>query len=66
MTTVIEITRAIRHLSPDALHELRTWFEHFDAAQWDVQLETDILAGRLDRLADEALRADQHQQTKPL
>jgi len=32
------------------------WFAEFDAAAWDRQLELDVKAGKLDTLADEALR----------
>ena len=32
------------------------WFAEFDAAAWDRQFERDVAEGRLDALADEALR----------
>ncbi len=57
MTTVDEIKVAITQLPPEALHELRVWYEQFDAQLWDEQLEADVAAGRLDQLADEALQA---------
>ena len=34
----------------------RTWFQEFDADAWDRQFELDALSGRLDSLAEEALR----------
>ena len=55
MSSVVDIERAIEQLSPTELEKLRAWFAEFDAARWDLQLETDIAAGRLDALADEAL-----------
>ena len=55
MSTVPEIERAIRELPPEELAKFRQWFAEFDAVLWDRQIEEDIAAGRLDRLADEAL-----------
>ena len=56
MSTIQEIEQAIRTLSPQELAALREWFAAFDAELWDRQLEQDVAAGRLDRLAEEALR----------
>lgn len=56
MSTVEEIERAISNLSPEKLAELRSWFAQFDADSWDREFEEDVQAGRLDALADEALR----------
>ena len=56
LETVEAIEAAIRSLTSDDLAVLREWFAEFDAHAWDRELESDILAGRLDALADEALR----------
>jgi len=56
MSTVQEIEAAVRQLSAEDLAAFREWFAEFDAALWDRQLEVDIAAGKLDRLADEALQ----------
>jgi hypothetical protein len=56
MSTIQEIEDAIRQLPDDELTALRAWFAQFDAAAWDRQLERDVAEGRLDALADEALR----------
>lgn len=56
MSTVDRIKEAIRQLSPEELAAFRAWFAEFDAAVWDRQLEEDVAAGRLDQLAEEALR----------
>jgi hypothetical protein len=56
MSTVDEIEDAIRKLPDKELAALRAWFAEFDAAAWDRQFERDVAAGRLDELADEALR----------
>ena len=56
MSTVHEIQNAVRQLSNEDLTAFRDWFAEFDAAMWDKRLEADVAAGRLDALADEALR----------
>jgi hypothetical protein len=55
MSSIQEIEQAIRQLSPEDLAAFRAWFIEFDAAHWDQRLENDVAAGRLDKLADEAL-----------
>jgi hypothetical protein len=55
MTTVEDIERAIAELPPDQLARLRAWFEEFEAGRFDQRIEHDAKAGRLDRLADQAL-----------
>ena len=56
MSTIGEIEAAVRRLSSGELAEFRTWFAEFDGTLWDRQIEEDIAAGRLDALAEEALR----------
>ncbi|NEO60099.1 MAG: hypothetical protein F6J98_06545 [Moorea sp. SIO4G2] len=51
-----EIERAVSQLSREDLAKFRTWFAEFDAANWDRQFETDVATGRLDALADKALK----------
>lgn len=55
MSSIQEIEQAIRQLSSEDLAAFRSWFIEFDASFWDKQLENDVAAGRLDKLADEAL-----------
>jgi hypothetical protein len=55
MTKIEALEREIRGLSAQELTEFRRWFAAFDAALWDIQLEADVAAGKLDGLADEAL-----------
>ena len=40
---------------PPSSAELRRWFAEFDAPAWDLQLEHDATAGKLDHFATEAL-----------
>ncbi|MCA0268044.1 MAG: hypothetical protein LCH53_02300 [Bacteroidetes bacterium] len=60
MGTVEEIEVAVERLTPEDLSVFRAWFAAFDAQRWDRQMEEDIGAGRLDFLADEALREAKH------
>ncbi len=53
--TIDDIEKAVAKLSPDELAKFRAWFEAFEAERFDRKIERDIGAGRLDRLADEAL-----------
>jgi len=55
VSTIKDIETAVRKLSRDELSAFRNWFLEFDAEAWDRQFEQDVQAGRLDRLADEAL-----------
>lgn len=56
MSTIQEIEQAIRGLGPQDLAKFRDWFAEYDAEVWDRQIEQDVAAGRLDKLAEEALR----------
>lgn len=55
MRTVEDIEKALTELPADQLAEFRAWFETFDSASFDEKIERDAKAGRLDRLAEEAL-----------
>lgn len=56
MTVISEIEVAVAQLSRKDLSVFRDWFRKFDAEAWDKQFEHDVAAGRLDALAEEALR----------
>ncbi len=66
MSKVERIESEIKGLTPEELAEFRDWFLAFDWAAWDRQLEHDIRAGKLDALADEALRDHAAGKTKPI
>jgi hypothetical protein len=66
MSKVEAIEQQIEKLSADELAAFRRWYAAFDAENWDRQFEADVKAGRLDALADQALRAHTTGQTKPL
>ena len=56
MGKVESIESQIQELSPEELAKLREWFAEYDAEAWDRQMETDAEAGKLDALAERALR----------
>lgn len=56
MSRVEEIEIRIQQLSADELRDLRSWFAEYDAELWDRQIENDVRDGKLDRLAERALR----------
>ena len=57
MSKVEILEKQIEGLSVDELARFRQWFAEFDALAWDRQFESDAKAGKLDALAEKALRA---------
>jgi hypothetical protein len=55
MTKVKKLEKEIQELSRQERATFRRWFNRFDAAAWDRQFEEDVEAGKLDRLAEEAI-----------
>jgi hypothetical protein len=53
--TIEDLEKAVANLPPDDLARFRAWFEEFDAARFDQKIERDAKAGKLDRLADQAV-----------
>jgi hypothetical protein len=66
MGKVEKIEQQVQGLSAEELAQFRTWFLEFDWAAWDRQLEADVRAGRLDALAEQALRDHATGKIKPL
>ena len=66
MSRVEQIETEIQRITPDELALFRAWFERYDADQWDRQIEADAASGKLDALADKALRSLEQGRTKDL
>ena len=64
MSKVESLEREVEKLTPAELAAFRQWFASYDADAWDRQIETDVKAGKLDRLAEEALGAHDRRETK--
>lgn len=56
MSTFEAIMNAVRRFLPQTMAVFRAWFAAVDAEAWDRQFEQDVKAGRLDALADEAVK----------
>lgn len=57
MGRIEEIEKEVLGLKPDELEAFRKWFWDFDAEAWDRQFEKDALSGKLDALAETALKS---------
>lgn len=54
MRKVEHIERQIRKLSASEFSELRDWVLQQDWAAWDAKIESDVRAGKLEKLIAEA------------
>jgi hypothetical protein len=66
MTKLEQIEQAISALKPEEVSKLAAWFDEFQESLWDQQIAEDSDAGRLDKLASNALAAHKAGRTKPL
>ena len=64
--TIEDLEKAVAQLPPDQLAKFRDWFEAFDAARFDEKIERDAKAGKLDRLAEQALADHAQGRTRAL
>ena len=55
MMLVQQIKKEVTELPKVQLKEFRSWFEEFDASEWDRQFEKDIASGKLDEIANRAM-----------
>jgi hypothetical protein len=66
MRKVEKIENEIQQLNPDELATFRDWFRRYDADEWDKEIERDVSAGRLDKLAEEAIAAHKAGRTREI
>ena len=64
--SIDEIEQAVSQLPPDQLAKFRAWFDAFDAARFDQKIEREAKAGKLDRLAEQALAEFRQGRTREL
>jgi len=57
MTTLREIENAVTLLPDEEYREFRQWFLEREWEQWDAQIESDSVSGKLDFLLEEATEA---------
>ena len=55
MTKIQRLESEVKSLSAQELAAFRAWYEKFDAENWDKQIEADAEAGKLDKLAAQAI-----------
>jgi len=55
MSTLKQIETAILNLSTDEFKQFKQWFLDLDYQQWEQQLEQDVVTGKLEELANEAI-----------
>jgi len=66
MRKVEKLENEVQQLNPDELAAFRDWFRRYDSDEWDKEIERDVSAGRLDKLAEEAVAAHKAGRTKEI
>jgi len=56
MITVEEIEKAVQGLPEKELYSFRAWFDEYASSLWERNFEQDVQSGKLDALADEAIK----------
>jgi hypothetical protein len=56
MSRVEQVEGQVQSLSREELKLFRDWFSQFDAESWDEQIEADVKDGKLQSLAERAIR----------
>lgn len=66
MSTVAEIESALQKIPVDDARKVADWLQHYLDERWDRQIDADIAAGKLDKLAEQALEDYRAGRVKPL
>lgn len=66
MTKVQLLEREVKKLDRASLEAFRNWFRRYDSDAWDLQIQKDARAGKLDGAAKEALSAHKSGKTRAL
>jgi KaiC/GvpD/RAD55 family RecA-like ATPase len=66
MRKVEKLENEVQQLNPDELATFRDWFRRYDSDEWDKEIERDVSAGRLDKLAQEAVAAHKAGRTREI
>jgi hypothetical protein len=66
MGKVEKLENEVQQLNPDELAAFRDWFRRYDSDEWDKEIESDVSAGRLDKLAEEAIAAHKAGKTREI
>ena len=66
MARVEKLANEVKRLNRDELAAFRDWFRKYDSDEWDKEIQEDVSAGRLDKLANEAIAEHRAGRTKEL
>ncbi|MGP8200164.1 MAG: hypothetical protein ACLQU4_11760 [Limisphaerales bacterium] len=66
MRTLVEIEKALQTLSVEDARKVAGWLQEYLDEKRDRQIDGDIAAGRLDKLADKAMQDYHAGRVKPL
>ncbi|AZO44741.1 hypothetical protein EJ076_28410 [Mesorhizobium sp. M7D.F.Ca.US.005.01.1.1] len=66
MSELEQIQKSVAALSAEELKAFAKWFAAFQGDIWDAQIEADARAGRLDKLAEQALAEVRAGRARPL
>ena len=66
MSTVVEIESALQKIPVDDARKVADWLQQYLDEKWDLQIDDDIAAGKLNELADQALEDYRAGRVKPL
>ena len=66
MRKVEKLKNEVQKLNQDELATFRDWFRRYDSDEWDKEIERDVSAGRLDKLAEEAIAAHKGGRTREI
>lgn len=66
MTKVQLLEREVKKLDKASLEAFRNWFHRYDSDAWDLQIQKDVRAGKLNELAKDALAAHKSGKTRAL
>jgi hypothetical protein len=66
VTKVQLLEREVKKLDKAGLEAFRNWFRRYDSDAWDLQIQKNARAGKLDELASDALAAHKSGKTRAL
>jgi hypothetical protein len=66
VTKIQLLEREVKKLDKADLVAFRNWFQRYDSDAWDLQIQKDARAGKLDALAADALAAYKGGKTRAL
>ena len=61
-----EISEEIMRLPQDQLQKFREWYQVLDSGKWDDQIASDASDGKLDEIADRAMKEYRAGKSRPI